>query len=153
MELASLDYMEKRTRIIWSSEIRIYLCCLIKYFEEDRRAFEAIFNSQFARELEQCGFTDGMIARWPRLKSRWVSLRNDGDPIWGDVHTSGLDPEPWLPFINMIEETAASLNIPVTRKLEDTIDSSQFIYQSPSSRSQTGTVRVLNIFTRESAIN
>lgn len=129
MALVSLDLMKQQARIRWSSEMRIFLCCMIKYFEEDHRAFQDIFNSQFESELKEYGFTNGEIARWTRLESRWVSMRKDGDPIWGDVHTSSFDPEPWLPVIKIIEETADSLNISITRKHEDTVDCSQFTYQ------------------------
>ncbi|KAL4918972.1 hypothetical protein BDW62DRAFT_210144 [Aspergillus aurantiobrunneus] len=111
--------------------MRIFLCCLIKYFEEDHSVFQALFNSRFKEELEKCGFTEGKTARWPRLEARWVSMRKDGDPSWGDVHLSGFDPEPWLPYIAMIEETAASINMPIVRKSRDSIDSSYFTYRSP----------------------
>ncbi len=109
---------------------------MIKYFEEDHSAFQEIFNAQFARELEEYGFINGMTARWTRLEAQWVSMRKDGDLIWGDVHTSSFDPEPWLPFIEMIEETAASLNISITRKHENTVDFSQFIYRDSPAGSE-----------------
>lgn len=81
MALVSLDLTERQARIQWSSEMRIFLCCMIKYFEEDHSAFQEIFNAQFARELEEYGFINSMTARWTRLEAQWVSMRKDGDLI------------------------------------------------------------------------
>ncbi|KAL2850035.1 hypothetical protein BJX68DRAFT_266830 [Aspergillus pseudodeflectus] len=67
---------------------------------------------------------------WARLESQWVDMKKHGDPIWGDVHCSGFDREPWLPVLKKIEGAAAALGLTMAGKEHDTIDSSRFVYQN-----------------------
>ncbi|KAL4941403.1 hypothetical protein BDV06DRAFT_236070 [Aspergillus oleicola] len=136
LRASSLDLSKKTPHIQWTTEMRAFLCCLVKYYEERHDQFEAIFNKQFEAELAEFGFSSGILVKWPRLHAQWSCMRNHGDPIWGDVHKTALDPAPWLPFLEMIEGTAASLGLHITRKMADTIDSSNFDYQTPVSLSR-----------------
>ncbi|KAL3494945.1 hypothetical protein BJX62DRAFT_233913 [Aspergillus germanicus] len=56
-------------------------------------------------------------------------MKKHGDHIWGDVHCSGFDREPWLPVLNKIEGAADALGLTMAEKEHDTIDSSRFVYQ------------------------
>ncbi|KAL4793179.1 hypothetical protein BDV19DRAFT_232037 [Aspergillus venezuelensis] len=145
LDTTSLDFLEKPPRIRWTLQMRIFLCCLVKYFDENQDHFQAIFNKQFEAELAECGFVNGILVKWRVLHSQWVCMRNHGDNVWGDVHLTSFDPQPWLPFLTMIEETAASLNLPITRKTANTIETSSFAYQTPVSlprRSPTNAQRL-----------
>ncbi|KAL2813572.1 hypothetical protein BJX63DRAFT_431913 [Aspergillus granulosus] len=128
-DLTALDLSQRPPQISWTYDMRKVLCCLIKYYERDWNNFLAIFNGLYQKELLECGFTDGKLASWARLNSQWTTLKKQGDPIWGDVHCSGFDREPWLPVLNKIEEIAAALGLTMVQKEIDSIDSSQFVYQ------------------------
>ncbi|KAL2863841.1 uncharacterized protein BJX67DRAFT_384369 [Aspergillus lucknowensis] len=117
--------------------MRKLLCCLIKFYERDSRVFQAIFNMIFQDELVGCGFTCGNAVKWSTLNTQWVTLRKQGSPIWGDIHQSSFDPEPWSSFINKIDLAAASLNLTLVRKARDNIDSTGFVYQVQTHRTQS----------------
>ncbi|KAL4784536.1 hypothetical protein BJX76DRAFT_347671 [Aspergillus varians] len=131
MELAALDLFARPARIQWTSEMKIFICCLIKYFEKENSVFQDIFNSRFKKELEECGFGIGNPVKWSTLNTQWVTLRRYGDPIWGDVHLSSFDSDAWFPVITIIEETAAFIDVPIVRKTHDSVDTSCFTYRSP----------------------
>ncbi|KAL4960204.1 uncharacterized protein BDV14DRAFT_148439 [Aspergillus stella-maris] len=133
LRASSLDPAAKSPQIRWTTEMRVFLCCLVKYYEKLHDHFEVIFNKTFEAELAEAGFNNAIHVKWSRLHSQWVCMRNHGDPIWGDVHKTALDPAPWLPILETIERTAASLGLQLTRKVADIIDSSSFIYQTPAS--------------------
>ncbi|KAL4926571.1 uncharacterized protein BDV17DRAFT_151072 [Aspergillus undulatus] len=131
---SSLDLLEKSPRIRWSKEMRIIVCCLKKYFEENQDFFQAIFNKQFEKELAECGFKGGCHVKWPALHSQWTWMKSRKDRIWTDVHlTPNSDPGRQQPFIEMIEETAASLDLRLARKDQNTGNSSGSTYQTPVS--------------------
>ncbi|KAL4998202.1 hypothetical protein BDV10DRAFT_194511 [Aspergillus recurvatus] len=139
MELNALDPLTKPPRVRWSSEMRTFLCCLIKYFNKDPDAFQAVFNSHFKKELGECGFNERMPVKWSTLNSQWVDMKKKGDPIWGDVHQSAFDPRAWLPYIEEIEATAISINTLIDEKTEDT-DVHRQLFQmevSPDERRRT----------------
>ncbi|KAL4990281.1 hypothetical protein BDW68DRAFT_194825 [Aspergillus falconensis] len=110
MELNALDPLTRSPRVRWSSGMRTFLCCLIKYFNKDPDAFQAVFNSRFKKELSECGFNEGMPVKWSTLNSQWSDMKKKGDPIWGDVHQSAFDPKGWSSYIEEIEATAISIN-------------------------------------------
>lgn len=136
MELNALNLLTKPPRVKWSPEMRTFLCCLIKYFNKDRDAFQAIFNSRFYKELSECGFNEKLPVKWSTLDSQWIDMKKKGDLIWGDVHQSAFDAEAWLSYIEEIEATAISINKHIDRKAEDTVDSLTFTYQTPKPRPQ-----------------
>lgn len=113
--------------------MRIFLCCMMKYYEKDNAVFQSAFNSRFREELEDCGFGVGRVVKWPTLHTQWEDMRRHGDPIWGDVHLSAFDTEPWIPVLHEIEQSAATGNIRLVRKVVDNIDTSpaRFVYRSP----------------------
>ncbi|KAL4955587.1 hypothetical protein BDW69DRAFT_160492 [Aspergillus filifer] len=133
LRASSIDPTKKSSQIRWTTEMRLFLCCLVKHYEKRHDHFEVIFNKSFEAELAESGFNNAIQVKWPRLHSQWVCMRNHGDPIWGDVHKTALDPAPWLPILETIERTAASLGLQLTRKVADTIDSSSFVYRTPVS--------------------
>ncbi|KAL6230420.1 hypothetical protein BDW75DRAFT_234403 [Aspergillus navahoensis] len=120
MELNALDPLTKLPRVRWSSEMRAFLCCLIKYFNRDPDAFQAVFNSRFKKELSECGFNEKMSVKWSTLNSQWVDMKKKGDPIWGYVHQSAFDPKAWLTYIEEIKANAISINKHIDEKAEDT---------------------------------
>ncbi|KAL3446543.1 hypothetical protein BJX65DRAFT_116101 [Aspergillus insuetus] len=128
-DLSALDLSQRTPRVRWTDDMRRVLCCLIKYYVRDRNAFLNIFYYLFQQELIEAGFKDGKVVGWSRLESQWVDMRKHGDHIWGDVHCSGFDREPWLPVLNKIEGAADALGLAMAEKEHDTIDSSRFIYQ------------------------
>ncbi|KAL4761529.1 uncharacterized protein BDW70DRAFT_168005 [Aspergillus foveolatus] len=120
MELNALNLLTKPPRVRWSPEMRTFLCCLIKYFNKDRDAFQAIFNSRFKKELSDCGFSEKLPVKWSTLDSQWIDMKKKGNPIWGDVHQSAFDAEAWPSYIEEIKATAISINKHIDRKAEDT---------------------------------
>ncbi|KAL2848162.1 hypothetical protein BJY01DRAFT_246489 [Aspergillus pseudoustus] len=128
-DFTALDLSQRPPRVCWTGDMRKVLCCLVKYYKRDWNNFLAIFNSLYRQELIECGFTDGKLVGWERLNTQWETLKKKGDPIWGDVHCSGFDRDPWLPVLNKIEETAAALGLTMVQKKNNNIDSSQFVFQ------------------------
>jgi hypothetical protein len=139
-DLTALDLSQRPPRIRWTEDMRKVLCCLIKYYVQDRNAFLDIFYSVFQQELIESGLTNGEMVGWARLKSQWVDMNKHGDPIWGDVHCSGFDREPWLPVLDKIEGAAAALGLAMSGKEHDTIDSSRFVYQNRARQSASQVV-------------
>ncbi|KAL3466447.1 hypothetical protein BJX64DRAFT_284385 [Aspergillus heterothallicus] len=135
--LTALDLSQRPPRVSWTDDMRKVLCCLVKYYERDWNAFLAIFNRLFRQELLDHGFTDGRLVGWGRLNTQWETLKKQGDPIWGDVHCSSFAREPWLPILDIIEKTAASLEVIIVHKEHDTIDSSQFVYRARARESSS----------------
>ncbi|KAL4815827.1 hypothetical protein BDW67DRAFT_175902 [Aspergillus spinulosporus] len=145
MELNALNPLAKLPRVRWSPEMRTFLCCLIKYFNKDRDAFQAIFNSHFRKELSECGFSEGMPVKWSTLASQWVDMKKKGDPIWGDVHQSAFDSEAWLSYIEEIKATAVSLNKHIDGKAEDTNVHGQLFQKEISPREPPDSPEIPNI--------
>ncbi|KAL4743115.1 hypothetical protein BDV11DRAFT_202100 [Aspergillus similis] len=145
MDLNALNPLTKPPRVRWSPEMRTFLCCLIKYFNKDRDAFQAIFNSRFKKELSECGFNERMPVRWSTLISQWVDMKKKGDPIWGDVYQSAFDSEAWLSYIEEIEATAISINKHVDGKTEDTNAHTQLFQKEFSRHGRPEPLEVPNI--------
>ncbi|KAL4804777.1 hypothetical protein BDV18DRAFT_161864 [Aspergillus unguis] len=135
MDSTALSYHTKPPRVKWSPDMRVFLCCMLKYFNKDNGLFEAVFNARFGNELRACGFGPGRTVEWRRLNIQWVDMRRRGDSIWGDVHLSDFNPQPWLEVLWAIEQTAADLNLNLVKKSGDTIEKSlaRFAYRSPTS--------------------
>ncbi|KAL2822720.1 hypothetical protein BDW59DRAFT_102069 [Aspergillus cavernicola] len=130
MSLIALNLLEKTPRIRWTSEMRISLCCIVKYYRRDTRTFQALFNAMFIPELNKCGFINGREVEWSTLHSQCEDMKKKGSHIWGDVNLSSFnDTEPWQPYITRIEDTATSFNLRVIRKTEGNIDTSRFTYR------------------------
>ncbi|KAL3475194.1 hypothetical protein BJX99DRAFT_259660 [Aspergillus californicus] len=136
-QLTALDPLNKPAQVKWNSypEMRIVLCCMMKYYETDHHAFQEIFNTVFAEELRACGFKQGQV-KWSRLDIQWKTMRHQGDTMWGEVHLSAFEHELWLQFTRRIEDAATSLGLTIVKKTEDNIDSSRFRYRNPDNRYQ-----------------
>ncbi|KAF9885531.1 hypothetical protein FE257_012859 [Aspergillus nanangensis] len=79
-DLVSLD-RKQGPKITWGPEQKVYLCCLYRFFRKDLKTFAKVFSFVFRAELAEAGFEDE--APSTRLYSRWRSMRDDGDPVWG----------------------------------------------------------------------
>ncbi|KAL4885840.1 hypothetical protein BJY04DRAFT_214038 [Aspergillus karnatakaensis] len=135
-EFQELNPFHKSPQVAWNNEMRTVLCCWKKFYMTDWNAFLDIFSSIFAQELIECGFTDGRVTNPQRLHTQWFDMKNKGHHIWGDVHLSLHDPEPWLPFLQKIEAIAASQNLVLQRKTENDVDTTGFVYRDRVRTSQ-----------------
>ncbi|KAF5860246.1 hypothetical protein ETB97_001780 [Aspergillus alliaceus] len=125
MDLQAIDPTERIPRNRWSTEQKLFLCCLYKFFRRDRRDFKVIFNHAFRRELIQCGFTEG-VSTGP-LEAMWSMMKRTDDPMWGHVRMSPFhDRGPWFSMIERIKECAKALNITLIEKEADDIETSNF---------------------------
>lgn len=125
-ELLMLDQRARPPNNRWSTEQRILLCVLYRFYQNDRKAFSAIFNAMFEVDARACGFTSGIP--YNTLNTQWASMRRNGYSEWSYVHIetpferNGV----WASMLQQIETTASELGFSLTKKEADDVDISKF---------------------------
>lgn len=61
------------------------LCCLFRFFHEDKAAFEQIFSEFFRDHLCERGFSEGVIA-YRVLYGQWSGMKQTNYDVWRFVH-------------------------------------------------------------------
>lgn len=104
-DLSAIDF-RRHPKITWTDHKKEFLCLLVKCFKSEWLKFSRIYNTVFARDLQEAGFVDG--APHHRLRGQWVDLRRKSNTIYQNVESShDLNPE----VAKQIDITCQRLNI------------------------------------------
>lgn len=133
MDLLVPDATWARPQNKWTTEQRLFLCCMVRYFKRDKQAFAKIFSTSFEAEIRQSGYYADIP--WDTLHSQWDTMKRSGDYLWGAVHLSpfrqGGGYGTWQPYIHRIQLIAWRLNIQLIEKSEDDTNTSNYQAQPP----------------------
>lgn len=122
--MLSIDFSKPSARVRWSLRNQTVLCCMFRFFREDKDAFRRTFASLFADDLRHFDHE----LPYATLNTQWSDLRRHGDPVWHRVHICTAFPAsgPWLLVVSSIKDRAFSLGFSLVEKLVDDTDTSTF---------------------------
>ncbi|KAJ5722433.1 hypothetical protein N7488_000468 [Penicillium malachiteum] len=116
-------FVRKGPTIKWDLAKREVLCCLFRFFDNERKKFPGIFAEIFGEELRKQGIDpQGKVT--PRvLYTQWTWMRRTEHPVWQNVHVrSKFRCEEWGKTIDRIEASARRLGFSLREGTENNTD-------------------------------
>lgn len=110
---------QKEPELHWDEYRLQVLCCLFRFFREDK-VFEQIFSEFFKDHLLERGFSEGIIA-YRVLYEQWAGMKqtnHDNHDVWRFVHMETefkVDRE-WKHIIQTIKAVANGLGVALYEK-------------------------------------
>ncbi|KAJ5709342.1 hypothetical protein N7493_010676 [Penicillium malachiteum] len=116
-------FVRKGPTIKWDFAKRQVLCCLFRFFDNERKKFPWIFAEIFGDELHKQGIYPQDKVTTRVLYTQWTWMRRTEHPIWQHVHVrTKFRREEWKKTIAKIEASARRLGLSLREGIENNTD-------------------------------